>query len=262
MLLANQALAVGLDDTTYHNGQLGIRLHAPHGWKIHRQAGYPSMLAVMVSPDGVGTINLATGHLSPGQTIKQYVDGNCSAMRLVGLRVEQCGPATLGRHKIMRSLSRSWNNLTEVRQVYIKSRGRVFILTLGCPRRLTGRFRSKLLQVLDTVTIDEETNSRVSGDQSRDTATRGKRIKGGSGRDALPELGQPSAPRLKGGPLPDLTSGPATQPGSKQAPPASRPATQPAKKPLPGDGSRPGVQDLPEMEALPEMEEEPLPKKE
>ena len=263
LLLASPAMAFDLDDTTYNDQKLGLTLHAPHGWKIHRQSGYPSMLVVLVSPDGRGTISLAHGHLLPGKGIDAFLKSNCSAMRRVGLRVEECGPAVVAGHEVMRSRARSWNNATEIKQLYIKSQGLVFILTLGSPSTRSASFSVKLLQVLDTLVIKKEETSKGRGEESsRDTATRGKKVTG-AGKDALPELGKGQEPP-GGAPLPEIGAGPASRPTGKPLP-GPGPTSRPANKPTPGPGSRPssspGQEDLPELgsEPLPELGSEPLP---
>ena len=180
LLLASPASALDLDDTTYTDAKLGLRLHAPHGWKIHRQSGYPSMLVVLVSTDGKATISLAQGHLRPGENMEGFIKANCSAMRRVGLRVERCGPARVADRDVGRSLARTWNNAAEVQQYYVQSQGRVLVLTLGCPAKRANGFAVKLLQVLDTLTIKvaDSTRGRDPTRARKDTATWGKRRKG------------------------------------------------------------------------------------
>lgn len=249
LLLAGPALALDLDDTTYSDPKLGLTLHAPHGWKIHRQSGYPSMMVVLVSADGQGTISLAEGHLEPGQDMEAFLKGNCSAMRRVGLRVERCGPAKVANRDLGRSLARTWNNASEIQQYYLKSQGRMLVLTLGCPTRRANSFAVKLLQVLDTLAIkvSDSTQGRNPTRTRRDTATWGKRRKG---EDALPELGKDRGPAA-GGALPEI-GGPSSRPSG----PSSRPSSAPA-----GPATKPSSGALPELgsEALPELGDEPLP---
>jgi len=276
-LIASPAWALDLDDTTYSNPPLGLTMHAPHGWKIHRLSGYPSMLAILVSQDGHATISLTHGHLQPGQGIEAFLKGNCSAMRRVGLRVDECGPARVTGREVMRSRARSWNNATAMKQIYIKSQGHVFILTLACPAARVNSFSAKLLQVLDTTTIKKAEDTKGRDQESgRDTATKGKRVSG-PGKDALPELGKGKGPPkdgpakdgpLKDGPLEDgsLEDGPLPEVGGPSSQPTgpppgkTGPASRPAGKAPPGIGVD---KDLPELgsEPLPESGSEAEPNK-
>ena len=253
LLLASPASALDLDDTTYTDAKLGLRLHAPHGWKIHRQSGYPSMLVVLVSTDGKATISLAQGHLRPGENMEGFIKANCSAMRRVGLRVERCGPARVADRDVGRSLARTWNNAAEVQQYYVQSQGRVLVLTLGCPAKRANGFAVKLLQVLDTLTIKvaDSTRGRDPTRARKDTATWGKRRKGkGKGEDALPELGKGTKPAPVGA-MPEIGG-----PSSRPTRPTSQPSDEAAKP-----SSQPGSGALPELgsEPLPELGSEPLP---
>lgn len=250
LTLSASALAFDLHDTRFTDTAHGVTLHAPYGWKLHRTSGYPSILVVLVSPDGSSTISLTAGHLRPGQGLPAYLSTNCSAARKVGLRVQECGPAQVAGRRLMKVLARAPEQRSEVHQLYITGVGRVFILTLSCPARRSRDMLSKLIQVLDTIKIQLDNSSRAQGDtvrgssgQPRDTATRGRRAgkqRPGKGQQAplpelgaepLPELGSEGAspgkpgpgkglpPQLEGEPLPELGTAPA--PGSQ---PASRPS--------------------------------------
>ncbi len=195
LLLSPRPAAAYGDDAILKDRVHGVTLHAPYGWHLHRQNGYPALRALLVSKDGRSTITLTVGHLDPGQSLQHYVRANCRAMTQVGILVKRCGEQEKSRPAWMRVDAGVDRMLRKIEQYYRADGGVTFILTLSAPAGEAKERSVDLWRVLDSLVVAPRNTERPKTNSIRGTM-------GTSSDKARPILPEgDSLPELEGAPL-------------------------------------------------------------
>lgn len=136
-LLLLPALARGelnLDQSTYRNRALSVRVNIPEEWTPSTQTGYPSLLLQLSAAKGQAIISLATGQLARDQDLPGFIQHNKQALQKMGYRELRVIRDKLMPASTVWDLSgRSPDKLSALRQFYMAVARRVFIITLTCP---------------------------------------------------------------------------------------------------------------------------------
>ncbi len=194
------------DDAILRDRLHGITLHAPYGWHLHRQNGYPNLRALLVSRDGVSTISLTVGHLRPGQTLAKYVKENCIALGQVGLQAVRCGVPAKAHPGWLVLEARALSPARRVEQLYRAVSGKTVILTLSAPSRgKWGPRSSALWRVLDSLVIAPRDIDKAQPDVIRATSSKAR-----AGEKPEEKPGKPGDDSQDGAgpPLPELETAP------------------------------------------------------
>jgi hypothetical protein len=205
---------IDLDDSTFTDKPLGLHLEVPEGWTLHRQTGYPSLLAVLLKPGRRSSISLTLGPEGSGPNLRTFVQQNEKAVREVGLEVKGSRAATVGGRKVWQLDLADRSGATSVRQLYLTHGSHALILTLSTPTR---QLKQTQFDLVDTVELLELT---------RPAATRTR-----------PEhVSLPKRPDDDGSLPPEESAETSSHANKPQSEPASQPASGPASRPA----ARPG----------------------
>lgn len=132
---------------------MGIKLHTPYGWTLHRRSGYPSMLATLVSPNGRASISLAMERTAPKEVLAQVLARNCQAMTRVGLRVRKCGQGTVAGRLLWEVSALTLMDEVSILQYYFRGDKGIFILTLCAPKDAMKKDAGELFRVLEAAEL-------------------------------------------------------------------------------------------------------------
>jgi len=156
-LLLTPSIAAGggidLDPSTFVDEKLGIKLHTPYGWTLHRRSGYPSILATLISPNGRASISLAMERTAPDDVLAQVLARNCQAMTRVGLRVRKCGQGTVAGRLLWEVSALTLMDDVSILQYYFRGDKGIFILTLCTPKDAMKKDAGELFRVLEAAEL-------------------------------------------------------------------------------------------------------------
>jgi hypothetical protein len=214
LLVASPVWAIDLDEGTYTNRPVGVQMEVPEGWTLHRQTGYPSLLALLLKPERRSSISLTLGPDGSGQNLVAFVQRNEKGIREVGLTIKGSRAVTMGGRKVWQLDLVDRRGDTAVRQLYLPHGSRTLILTLSTPTR---QLKQTLFDLTDTVELLELTHPTTTQMQPRDISSFPERPNDDG--SLPPEDAAEASSRAN--------KGPQSQPASK---PASRPASQPNKR--------------------------------
>lgn len=243
LLLPSVAAALDLDDSTFTDRKVGIRMEVPEGWVLHRHTGYPSLLALMLQPQRRSSITLAVGPEGSARDLRRFVQRNIDAVRKVGLRVTEHRVATVGSRSVWRlSMFRPGHD-TAVRQIYLGHGGVAVILTLSTPKKQLAQTQFDLTATAELLELAPPSGGppqpRAASSYPRRSPGTDPQPPGQEGPETSsrpnPPEGQPPAPGARPAQRPvPAQSQPATGPHDPGSQPASRPASprsQPATGP-------------------------------
>jgi hypothetical protein len=252
IFVATSAHAFGIDDSSYVNRKLGVRLEIPEGWALHQQTGFPSVLALLIHRDNHRvSISLTVGVLpAPGKPnsapargtsgdaarsmLESYVRSNRRGMAAIGLKVEDSRRVSIAERSTWRLTLRDDKGGLRLLQHYLTRGQEVFILTLTAPADQLTRYTQDLFQALDLL--------RLKAVQT--TLPRAQEL-----------VSYPTtSPTLTAPPPPPPGGEPSTVTSKPNRGPTTLPVLAPESAPVGASSSQPTLEEGGELAPLPEQE--------
>lgn len=213
-LLPTPAAALELDETSYRDRKLGIRLDLPEGWLLQLQTGYPSMPALLLQQEGRASISLSIGPEGSADKMAAFVQSNAKGLAAVAFKSTPPRQVNLGGRQVWQLEISDREGKVGLRQLYLPHAGRAVILTLAAPRKELQQHLYDLTQALQGLTLSQPAPS--VGDTGRDMTTL-PRDEAPEGKETTSRANRPQEKATETGPA---------QPSSSPAQPSSLPGPE------------------------------------
>lgn len=208
LALPRAAASSDLDADAFRSKKHGIRFEVSQAWDLHRQTGYPAILALLIHREVEASISLTVGPLRPREAVAALIRRNLKG--LATLQIQEAGTRrTVHAGREVWTVELAYRN-RRLLQLYMLHEHRFVVLTLSASASEIGPLRDDLYATLESLELSTPESERAPAPVPG---------RGGAGLDTRPNVG-PSAP----------SSGPSSAPG--QPPPSTRPSSGPQPEAL------------------------------
>jgi hypothetical protein len=209
LALPTAATALELDETSYRDRKLGIRLDLPEGWILQRQTGYPSMPALLLHQEGHASISLSIGPEGSADRMAAFVKSNAKGLAAVAFKSTPPRQVTMGGANVWLLEISDREGKVGLKQLYLAHAKRALILTLAAPRQELQQYTYDLTQALQGLTLTRPVPA--AGDTGPDVTSlpRGAEPEG---RETTSKANRSQGKATEAGPA-QPSSSPAGEPG-------------------------------------------------
>lgn len=229
-----RAIGYDLDGDAFRDSKLHVSFTVPEGWRLSRQTGYPSLLAILTRPDG-SRLSFSLATLERRQSMVQLLTDNKRGLQALRFVLKKSQRTERYGHQLWQL---DWSSRGQRhRQAYIAAGARVYILSLSSEEKGFTNLVADFDFVLESLKARPWTWPEEGYVKERSKAGSGpapQALPGpmsGPAGEALPELGGSKENEAPADPLDrpkDVSDRATTRPASK---PATRPSSREPRRP-------------------------------